>query len=179
MIIGGLMTAGILANTPDLLLLLPDKFAIGENVIYIISIGTFLNMSTGLNDPIIFYSKKYQFGMLILLLLIVASFILNSIFIPDYGIVGAAMVAMILNMSYNIGKYLFIYLRFDLQPFTSDSLKILGIIILTTALGFLIPSIGEPISTLLFRSFVMLSLFVTLIVKLNLAPEVIKFLKRK
>jgi len=28
MIIGGLMTAGILANTTELLLLLPDKFAI-------------------------------------------------------------------------------------------------------------------------------------------------------
>jgi len=179
MIIGGLMTAGILANTPDLLLLLPEKFAVGENVIYIISLGTFVNMSTGLNDPIIFYSKKYQFGMLILLLLIVASFILNSIFIPDYGMVGAAIVAMILNMSYNIGKYLFIYLRFNLQPFTSDSLKILGVILLTTALGFLIPSIGEPILTLILRSFVMLSLFVTLILKLNLAPEIVKFLKRK
>ena len=90
MLIGGLLLIGILLNIEDMLSFLPQEYANAKNVTIIASIGAFINISTGLNNAVLFNSNKYVYGTYLLLLLLVLAVINNLIFIPLLGIEGAA-----------------------------------------------------------------------------------------
>ncbi|MDW8274387.1 MAG: hypothetical protein RMJ53_09185, partial [Chitinophagales bacterium] len=78
-------------NTLSLFQLFPQKgFDPGASVVLIISIGAVINMATGLNDAILFTSEEYKYGSAMLLFLFAFSVLNNYIFIPLWGMNGAA-----------------------------------------------------------------------------------------
>ena len=91
MLIGGLLLIGILLNIEDMLSFLPQEYANAKNVTIIASIGAFINISTGLNNAVLFNSNNYVYGTYLLLLLLVLAVINNLIFIPIWGIEGASL----------------------------------------------------------------------------------------
>ena len=54
-----------------------------------------------------------------------AAFYLNTIFIPEYGIVGAAIATFLSYALYNLAKYIFVYIKFQIQPFSIKTILIL------------------------------------------------------
>jgi len=61
--------------------------------------------------------------------LAISTVLLNWYFIPKYGINGAAYASCIVIFLYNITKLLFVKAKFNMQPFTGNTLKTLGLII--------------------------------------------------
>ena len=106
MLIGGLLLIGILLNIEDMLSFLPQEYANAKNVTVIASIGAFINISTGLNNAVLFNSNKYVYGTYLLLLLLVLAIINNLIFIPLWGIEGAAFASAFSVVIYNMVKLL-------------------------------------------------------------------------
>jgi len=54
---------------------------------------------------------------------VIIAIVLNTIFIPLYGINGAAIATFVASVVYILCKIFIVYKKFDMQPFTKGSLK--------------------------------------------------------
>ncbi len=179
MLIGGLLLIGILLNIEDMLSFLPQEYANAKNVTIIASIGAFINVSTGLNNAVLFNSNNYVYGTYLLLLLLVLAVINNLIFIPLWGIEGAAFASAFSVVIYNLIKFIIIKIKFQMQPYDLNALKILLIISITFVIGYLLPSFDFTIFSMIFRSVIVSVLYVFLVYLLKIVPEFDKYFKLK
>ncbi len=177
LIVGGLLFVGINANISDLLSMLPEEYAGGINVVFIISLGTLFTMLSGANTNIIFNSDKYVFGAFLLIFLAISAFVLNVLLIPIMGIEGAALATALAALIYNLVKYLYIWKHFDLQPFNLNTLWIILLTFACLALGFALPSLLNPIFSMAYRSVLLTIVYAFVIVVFKFEPELNKQLQ--
>ena len=170
-LLGGILLIGVVINIEDLLSLLPEEYNTGVMVTYIMSVGAFINMATGVNYSILFNSPKYIYGVGFIALLLVMTIIGNMIFIPKYGIEGAALATAIASVVYNLLKYLYIWKVFKMQPFDISTLKILGLMGLCFGINYFIPDIENHIVSILVRSSVITLIYAAGTYLLNIVPE--------
>lgn len=105
-----------------LFLLMPDLYAAGKWVVLIIGVGKLIEMGTGSNGIILINSKHYRVSFYTNVVLVVVTVALNYIFIPRYGIEGAAIASAFAFFAFNGVKCLFIKWKFGLQPFSLNTL---------------------------------------------------------
>jgi O-antigen/teichoic acid export membrane protein len=104
-------------NINYILKIIPDIYTEGKYVIFFIAIAQVINMSTGANSIITATSKYYRFQAYFVILLLMLIVVTNLIFIPIYGIVGAALASAISTLIHNGVRYLFLLVKFRMQPF--------------------------------------------------------------
>jgi O-antigen/teichoic acid export membrane protein len=126
-IVGGLVFLGILLNINQLYLLLPENYRGGVFVVFTIGFSKYFDLILGNNNAIIFNSKYYKMVLFLGLFLAVLAISLNMLFIPKYGINGAAIATLISITLYSIAKLLFVVVRMKLYPFTIKTLTSLFI----------------------------------------------------
>jgi len=71
------------------------------------------------------YSKYYWFNIVLILLLAIVLVTANNFLIPRYGINGAAAGASLALITFNFAKFIFIWLKLDLQPFNFAFVKVM------------------------------------------------------
>ncbi|MGB1205474.1 MAG: polysaccharide biosynthesis C-terminal domain-containing protein [Chitinophagales bacterium] len=175
LIIGSWIFLGIWLNIDDLFKLIHNGeiYQAGKYVVFFIGISKIIDMSAGVNSEIIFTSIYYRFNFHISLILVILTIATNYMLIPLYGIVGAAMATAFSVFLFNVIKFLFIWFKFKLQPFSSKTLISIFISLvcyllvfyMPTISGFLpttFPSIGLVLADILQRSVVLTILFFTL-----------------
>ncbi len=182
-LIGGLLFLLINLNIDSLFLLIPDRdYSLAKGVVFIISLGTLINMATGNNDAILYTSTRYRIMIWLLMGLVIVAYINYKIFIPLFGMEGAAFATALSAFLYNLVKYLLIWRYFDMQPFTIDTVKVIGVIVITGIVGYYIPSIHNPFADVAIHSSVIGIIFGGLVYILKIVPEfhyLIPFLKDK
>src|SRR5690606_29142206 len=94
-LVGGYVLLGILVNIKSIYNLLPPEYGGGIFVVFMIGISRYFDLLLGNNNAIIFNSKYYKMVLFLGLLLAVLAVSLNMIFIPAYGIDGAAIATII------------------------------------------------------------------------------------
>lgn len=182
LIIGGLLFIGINACTKYVYQIgqLPDTYMQCLDVVYIVSIGALINISTGINSAIMFYSKYYVLGTVLLVITLIITVILNLILIPVYGIYGAAIASASGSLIYNFVKFMFIYNKFKFQPYTSNSLIIFGIIVICSVLTYVLPEFSsKAFVNLLIKGSVLTLIYTGAIYQFKLAPEIFDMIKSK
>ncbi len=170
-LIGGLLFVGINCNITYLLALVGKDYQQGVEVVWIISIGSLINMMGGANTSIIFYSSKYWQGALLLLLLVIITFANNMLLIPRFGINGAAMSTAISSLLYTAIKFFIVHRRFGFQPYNMTTIKIIGMVLLGVAIGFALPVYASNIINIVLRTAVLGTTFLSLTYFLNIVPE--------
>ncbi|NDF60072.1 MAG: hypothetical protein EB100_03240 [Crocinitomicaceae bacterium] len=100
-----------------------------------------IDMFFGLNGSIFTTSKKYTYDIYFTLFLILAVVLLNLLFIPMWGGIGAAISTTIAIVIYNLGRVLMIWKLYKIQPFTKQQFIIIGIGLITLLLGCVIDSV--------------------------------------
>ncbi|MBR9922102.1 MAG: oligosaccharide flippase family protein [Bacteroidetes bacterium] len=175
-IVGLFMLLALWLSIDDLYALIPegDNKAIylsGKYVVLILGSSKVLDMMTGINSELIMYSRHFRVNFYAIIVLAGISVFLNFVLIPIYGINGAALATLISFAIFNLVKYLFLYFREGLQPFTVKTplVGLLGI-----GLYFLvrfIPIDLHPFLSIFFRSAVFTGLYILVIWKGNLSPE--------
>ncbi|MDH3244127.1 MAG: polysaccharide biosynthesis C-terminal domain-containing protein [Saprospiraceae bacterium] len=150
----------------------------------ILAIGQLFNVTTGMNDPIIGYSKYYRFNLYAMLFLSAINILMNIYLIPSMGIAGAALATAISLVIYNLAKLIFIYIKFRIVPFSLVHIKIGGIAALCFAVSFILPKTSIDLATILIKSglFAISLILLTLLFHLskeidNLAKDILKSLK--
>lgn len=122
-VIGGLIYIGILVNIKQLYELLPDEgYDQGLFVVFTIGLSKYFDVLLGNNNSIIFNSKYYKAVLVLGVLLVFVIVGLNLVFIPKYGINGAALATLIAIGMYSLAKLLFVVFKMKLFPFTKNTI---------------------------------------------------------
>jgi O-antigen/teichoic acid export membrane protein len=174
LIIGSLLLIGIWANLPNLFRLMPrgEYYQAGAFVVTIVGCGKLLDMVFGPSSEIIGLSRHYWFNLVVITLLAGIVIVANAILIPRMGLQGAAFGTVIALTIYNLSKFIFVYLKLGLQPFSIHTLKVMAIAAGTALLNQLLPSLEHPLFDILYRSFIITFFFSTLILATKSSEEV-------
>lgn len=182
LLIGGLLFIGIYACTGYVYELagLSEEYQSCLDVVYIVSLGSLINISTGVNSALMFYSKYYILGTVLLVGALAITVVLNLLLIPVYGIYGAATASAIGSFIYNGIKFLFIYRKFRFQPYTLSSLYIVGLIVLCSIVSFFLPEMtNSPFINLVIKGSIVSGIYILAIYKLNIAPDIFRMISAR
>jgi O-antigen/teichoic acid export membrane protein len=140
-------------------------------VILYISAGYTIEMATGINQVIIGNSKFYRYDALFVLAMVVVIIISNYILIPIYGITGSAIATAITGAVGNLLRYLLLYKKYNMQPYTINSVKLIFIGVVSFLSGYLIPYLNNLYLDIFVRSSITSLIFLLLLLKMEAAPE--------
>ncbi|MDR5590404.1 lipopolysaccharide biosynthesis protein [Christiangramia sp. SM2212] len=122
LIVSGLIFIWIITNVNSLYELIPDEYSISILVVLLISLVKLYDNFLGNNNSILFNSDYYRIVLGVGVILVVVAFILNYLFIPEFGIEGAAIASFIAFALYNTSKIYIVFKKFKIHPFTSSSI---------------------------------------------------------
>lgn len=169
--IGALIFIGIWANIDNIMLMLPPAYASGKYVILFLSAGYLVEMATGINQVIIANSMYYRYEAYFVFATVGFVILVNYIFIPLYGITGSAIATALTVIASNIVRFSFLIIKFKMQPYNTNTLKLLLIGFVALLPGILIPFLGNLYLDILLRSGIVSGLFLLLILKMEATPE--------
>lgn len=173
LIIGSLLLIGVWINLDSMFALMPkgEVFSVGKWVVIIIGAGKLVDMLFGPSSEIIVLSKYFKFNIVLILILAVLIVVSNNLLIPRYGIEGAAWGAAFALITFNAIKYFFIYSKYKIQPFDSNTLKVLLIASLVLAVNYFSSRLDFVVLDILLRSALTTLLFSGLILMTKVSPE--------
>jgi len=172
LIIGGFIFLLIWVNVNLLLSLLPPVYEGAKWVIFIIGIGKLFDMATGINGEIINVSKHVKVNLSTNLLLIVISTLSNYFFIQLYGISGAAIATAISLFAYNVIRMIFLFVRYGLQPFNSNTLKATVLLVAVFVIAFLLPALNNLWISGIYQTIIVSCLFILPLFAFRISPEI-------
>jgi O-antigen/teichoic acid export membrane protein len=178
LIIGAFLFLGIWCNINDIFQVVPntETYIQGKWVFLFIALGRVFDMATGVNSEIISQSKYFRFNTIAVGVMAILIIITNLIFIPVYGINGAALATTLSIVIFNLLKWGFIWNKFGLQPFNKSFLLVLAIIAATYALAIWLPlpdavTVGQAFINILIRGVVITLVYLGAMYMSKVSPE--------
>lgn len=188
-IIGSYIFILLLVIFPDIMNMLPASYAF-DNALYIVlfmGIGRLLDMITGCNSEIIILSRHYMFNFYSIIVVSLLKIVMNYYLINDFGILGLSLSGLIILFLFNACRYLYIYYKMGIQPFTMQTLKaVILVIVLASVAWFALELLDFHIdqhkyySALLqvvVKSVLWTLLFIPVMLFLKISPELNSFYK--
>ncbi len=170
LIVGGLLYLLILLNIQDFYHLLPSKYSGGFYIVFMISFSKLYEVSLGNNDAILYNSNAYKVLVFFGVFLVLGMILLNNYFIPKYGIEGAALATLITMFSYSTLKWVFVKVKFGIQPYSWRSFYVFVIIKSLLTIFLLLPLHFPIIINIILRSLVVVLLYISAIFFLKASP---------
>src|SRR5690554_4480791 len=140
-IIAAFLFGGIWINIDSILIILGPAYETGKWVIFFIGLGYLIDMATGANSLIIAYSKYYRMALWFLMILVILVMSTMYFLIPVWGITGAAIAIALSFLVNNFLRFIFLYRKFSLQPFTGSFLLVFVAFIPAWLLSRLVPEL--------------------------------------
>lgn len=183
LLIASLVFVGLWGNIENILHIIGEDYAEGKWVVFYIGLSNLFLMAAGVSGAIISTSKEYRVLTLFVGLFGALVIVSNLVFIPKYGLYGAALASAISALLYSLLRYFFLLGKYKMQPYSYKHL----LIILTAAgsfgLNLLIPDLYNPEShwlsislDVLVRSAVMTISFILIARILNLSVDLTKWM---
>jgi O-antigen/teichoic acid export membrane protein len=174
LILASILFIGIWGNVHNLFneYLLPPEYEAGKYVIFFISLASLIQMAGGTSNMILFTSHKYKvhtYFMFVLVILLVGT---NYLFIPAYGIVGAAIASAFSFLIFNLIKYLYLRKSMRFNPYDYKSLIVILIAVGVYFLTGLIKPFENIFIDLAIRSSIMALCYFLLIYFTRVSDEV-------
>ncbi len=180
LIAGGLLFFVIWFNIDNIFRFIPNgqNFVEGKWVVFWIGMSKLFDMATGVNQEIVGTSKYYKIDLVFYTMLGVMGIITNMIFIPKYGMNGAAFASAFSIFFFNIVRFIFIKMVFKIQPFTINTLKTLLIAAAVIGVDAILPYAGNFISDILLRSIVISAVFLVPVIYFKVSEDINKIYDR-
>ncbi len=140
--VGLLIFIGLLVNIDNIFRLLPDVYSKSAAVIILISFGNLVSGSAGINGVVLSTSSLYRYQTWLMFILIGLFVGTSMLFIPLFGINGAALAAMISNIIYSMLGVLLAGKRFGLWPYSMVHLRITLVGLVAMAAGYIMPQMA-------------------------------------
>jgi O-antigen/teichoic acid export membrane protein len=153
-VLGSFLVILIIPNLDDFFLIIPNglTYLHSKYVIVFIALSKLFNMLMGVNFEIIASSKKYYVILVINFIALIVVILSNKFLIPIYGATGAALATLLVWMIYNTVAFLYLKIEYKLSPFSINTVKILGLVILFTVGLLIIPVLTDsPILNIAIR----------------------------
>ena len=156
---------------------LQNAFLDAQSVFFLLGITCIVDMGTGVNAQIIGTSTFWRFDFVTGILLLALSLPLTYILTKNIGVTGPAMANLIAFTVYNLLRYLYLLNKFGMQPFDLKTLYTL----LAAGAGyltcFLLFGHAHGFSAILFRSLLFLLIYLFVIIRGRLTPDLIPVLE--
>jgi len=171
-ILGILLFVGIWGNIDNVFILLQADYLPGKMVIFYIGIANLFDIALGVSPHIIVNSKYYRSLSFMLIGFAIFLVVTNLILIPQYGIIGAAIASLISKFVFSVTKFVFIYKKFGIQPFSSKIVYLIAIGIAVYWLSTLMPVFENFIVDIILRSSFIGLLFLLLVYFAKISSDV-------
>ncbi|MGB1039884.1 MAG: polysaccharide biosynthesis C-terminal domain-containing protein [Flavobacteriales bacterium] len=156
-----------------------EQLKVGIIVFFILALGRIFDMITSINTHILIYSKYFRYNLLFVIFLGCLNIFLNVWLIPIYGMKGAAIATLTSSVIYNILKLFFIYWKLKIHPFSSGTLKVVCIGIISYFILNLLPTemyLENPFLNLILKGSIVGSMvliaFVLPVYFLKISPDI-------
>ncbi len=114
------------------------------NVFLILMLGNLVNIATGMNDQVLSIANYYKFNFYVSVVLITLQFVLIKILVPRFGLYGAAWSNASVLIIFNVVKYLFVWRKMAMQPFSDKTWRVLVAALPALAVGYFFPYLFDP-----------------------------------
>jgi O-antigen/teichoic acid export membrane protein len=173
MLIGCLLLIEMIANR-NLIIFLVHKpeYAGYFNVFIVVGLAFLVDITGGLNGYILNVSKHYKWTTYIIGSAVIVCATINWILIPHIGIMGAALAYFFTMLLLNFTYWLFLKIKFDLQPFGKAHLLIVLISITALGAGWIIPAIANFWIGAITRSIVITIVYIGLAYPLKISDDI-------
>ncbi|MDT0677221.1 polysaccharide biosynthesis C-terminal domain-containing protein [Autumnicola musiva] len=178
LIISAIIFILIITNLGQLYEMIPEEYELSVIVVLLISLVKLYDNMLGSNNSILFNSDYYRLVLGIGVLLSVLAFILNLIFIPLYGIEGAAIATFVAFFIYNTAKIFLVHKKFNIYPFS----RLTWIILLFT--GILCVAFYfwdfpfHPVLNIILKSILICAIYFLVTVKLEFSEDINVLLRK-
>ncbi len=155
LLIGGMVGILVWLNIDDIFLLIPNSkvYVGGKYVVLFIILAKVFDMGMGINNEIIANSWFYKWNVFIMPLFALVVVVSNLIFIPHFGLVGAAIASLFSVVFYNILRLIVVFIKMKMIPFSKSTIKSLIVLGLSFAAGyFQLYRIDLPLFDIFIRS---------------------------
>ncbi|MDH3709150.1 MAG: polysaccharide biosynthesis C-terminal domain-containing protein [Cyclobacteriaceae bacterium] len=171
MVIGLLLFVGLYINLHNVYRILPESYAIGSMVIIYTGMANLVQMLGGISSSIIGFSDYFRYNTYLTVIQLIILVILNLLLLPSWGITGAALATLGAILVINVLKFVFLKIKFDIQPYRIKHL--LGLITAAICLGinYFLPELPQLIPDILMRSAIITVIYVSLSYLLKISPE--------
>ena len=169
----------IIVNAQQCYALLPDKdYSTGLTVLIIISVVKLSDALVGFNNAVLLNSPYYRTVLFLGVFLVIGTVLMNMWLIPLYGINGAGLATLIAFSSYNLLKSVFVYRKYNLQPFYKETLQttLFGIVVIGGFFFWDFPF--HPLVNICLKSLLVGGVSVFFLLKLGISEELIRLIRR-
>ena len=170
--VGGYVMLGIFVNINMLYEMVPEEYAGGILVVFMIGLSKYFDLILGNNNAIIFNTKYYRAVLFLGVLLVVLTVGLNMVFIQIYGIIGSAFATLLSITLYSLAKLLFVVKRLHLYPFTMQTLYSLALTFVLFVAFYFWEFPFNPIISIVLKSMLMTIAYVYLNYKFVISTEI-------
>lgn len=130
----------IACNLDNAVALLKNGYGQIVPVFLILMVGKVLDISTGMNDQVLSITNYYKFNFYLSLGLIAVLYGLIRLLVPQYGIFGAAWSTTITLIIFNLAKFLFVWKKLDMVPYSKGTLLVIVAAAPALAAGWFLPN---------------------------------------
>lgn len=181
-IASGILFLLIVLNVEELYRVIPEAYRGGFFVVLIIGLVKVYDSLLGNNNAILYNSDYYRAILIMGLLLAILTILFNFWLIPQFGIEGAAMASLLAFFVFNTIKLIYVKVKFKMLPFTSDTLKVLALLIVVGVPFYFLSFPYHPIENILFKSIPMVLIYVFVLYRFKISEDITgiieKLLKR-
>lgn len=137
--LGAIIFGCIALNLDDLLALMKPEFAKAKYIILILGMARLFDMASGLNLVILTVTRFYRAEAILAVFLLLLVVITNFIFIPIYGVNGAAIATAAVFLFFNVIVYIYIWKKLNMQPYSWATLVMLGLGSIAAIIVYFLP----------------------------------------
>lgn len=172
LVMGGLLFLLINLNLADLYLIInKPEFANGFWIVLFISMAKLYEMAMGIGNAIIVNSAYYRINFYVSIAMAIAVVFLNKWLIELLGIDGAAIATFLVVFIFNTLKIFFVKLKFDVQPFTINSVKLVFVTTILLLLFLRVEFAFNPFISIILKSGIIGILYVGIIYFWKISAE--------
>ncbi|GAB4324659.1 MAG: hypothetical protein Kow00127_17330 [Bacteroidales bacterium] len=157
--------------------LLPPEFEAGKYVIFFIGLSAVIQMAGGTSNMILFTSPRYRMHTWMMLGLVILLVLTNYLFIPVWGITGAAAASALSFLIYNLMKYLYLRKQFGFRPYDIKTVIMILTAVVIGWIATLIPRLDFFLTDIVVRGLVVTVLFYLATRYFRLSEDILKKLR--
>ncbi len=174
LLIAGLLIFGLIwLNLNDIFDLYKPEYRAGKYVVLFVGLANLTDLGTGLNQDILINSKIWRLNFILNVILIILFLIVTYFMVAQFGMMGSAYSFFISISLYNLMRFLLIWWKFKIQPFSIKTLFILfGALAAYVMAAFILPETGLPFVNIALRSLVFSVVFGVVVLAGKLSEDV-------
>lgn len=172
LVVGGLVFAGLMVNMDNIFWILDEPYKAGKMVIVFIGLAYLMDMSVGVSANLLTTSPAYRIHTYLLLGFMILVIISNFIFIPVWGMVGAAVASFFSKTIHDVLRVFIIFKKYKMFPFTWKTILTIILIPISILVMSFLPQMENHILDIIIRSSLVSVFYVLMSYLLKLSPDI-------